>query len=68
MSSKTLFVFAICALLVLGAIAGRRKTPIEKYVYRDDDAFDWEQVGTIQGDVYTAFVSKTFSLYKTVAW
>ncbi len=59
MSPKTLFVFTICALLVLGSFAGRRKTPIEKYVYTDDDAFDWEQVGTIQGDVYTAFVSTT---------
>jgi PhoPQ-activated pathogenicity-related protein len=56
MSPKTLFVFAICALLVIGSSAGRRKSPIEKYVYSDDDAFDWEQVGTIQGDVYTAFL------------
>ena len=60
MSTKTLFVFAICALLVLGSVAGRRKTPIEKYVYTDDDAFEWEQVGTIHGDVYTAFVSSNY--------
>lgn len=60
MSSKTLFVFALCAILALSAATGRRKTPLEKYVYTDDDAFDWEQVGTIQGDVYTAFVSIKF--------
>jgi len=54
---KTLQVALICSLVVLGGFAGRRKTPLEKYVYSDDDTYDWEQVNAISTDAYTAYVS-----------
>ncbi len=58
MLSKTLLVAVICSLLVLGGFAGsKKKTPIEKYVYADDDTYDWEQVSTINTAAYTAYVS-----------
>lgn len=61
MNTKALLVLILCIACFGGSFAGRRhRTPLEKYVYTEDDSYDYTVLASVRADAYTVYVSPLF--------
>ncbi len=67
MNTKVLLALILCVACISGSFAGRRRrTPLEKYVYSEDESYDYTVLASVRADVYSVYVSFNTLLPKKI--